>query len=298
MNTLILGSSGKIGKYFLFKKNKNFLYTYNSLKINQGIKFDILKDNIEPILKKNNISKIVLMAAISDPDQCFKQKKFSYRINVLNTIKVIDKCIKKKIYIIFLSSEFVYNGVKGNFNEKDETKPVNLYGKQKKIIENYLKKKYKNYCVMRIGKTYSDDLNDGTIISKFLNDIVKKQKFFYGAEDQIFNPLYVKDLIKIIIFYLKNNIVGTYNVGGPQSFSRFKLLNIFLKSAKKIITKNYSPIIIKTKLSSIKLLEKRPLNVSMNVNKLRKTINFKLCSIKEIQKKIITINNAHKIKRR
>ena len=151
---------------------------------------------------------------------------------------------------------------------------------------------------MRIGKTYSDDLNDGTIISKFLNDIVKKQRFFYGAEDQIFNPLYVKDLIKIIIFYLKNNIVGTYNVGGPQSFSRFKLLNIFLKSAKKIITKNYSPIIIKTKLSSIKLLEKRPLNVSMDVNKLRKTINFKLCSIKEIQKKIITINNAHKIKRR
>ena len=48
-------------------------------------------------------------------------------------------------------------------------------------------------------------------------------------------------------------------------------------------------------LSEIKLLEKRPLNVSMNINKLKSNISFKLKTIEEIQKKIITKKNASRI---
>ena len=68
-----------------------------------------------------------------------------------------------------------------------------------------------------------------------------------------------------------------------------------MNSAKKIKYKNYKPVIKKIKLSEIKLLEKRPLNVSMNINKLKSNISFKLKTIEEIQKKIITKKNASRI---
>ena len=68
-----------------------------------------------------------------------------------------------------------------------------------------------------------------------------------------------------------------------------------MNSAKKIKYKNYKPVIKKIKLSEIKLLEKRPLNVSMNINKLKSIISFKLKTIEEIQKKIITKKNASRI---
>ena len=68
-----------------------------------------------------------------------------------------------------------------------------------------------------------------------------------------------------------------------------------MNSAKKIKYKNYKPVIKKIKLSEIKLLEKRPLNVSMNINKLKSNISFKLKTIEEIQKKIITKKNATRI---
>ena len=67
-----------------------------------------------------------------------------------------------------------------------------------------------------------------------------------------------------------------------------------MNSAKKIKYKNYKPVIKKIKLSEIKLLEKRPLNVSMNINKLKSNISFKLKTIEEIQK-IITKKNASRI---
>ena len=52
MNTLIVGSSGKIGRYLLKKYKKSAIFTYNKNKIKNGIKFNILKNDINNIIKK------------------------------------------------------------------------------------------------------------------------------------------------------------------------------------------------------------------------------------------------------
>ena len=111
MKTLIIGGSGKIGKFFS-GKDKNYVLTYNKNKINNGLKFNICKDDISKLIIKNNVNKLVLLGAISDPDACFLNKKNSERINVKYTKKIIDKLVNKNIYLIFLSSEFVYCGLK------------------------------------------------------------------------------------------------------------------------------------------------------------------------------------------
>ena len=69
MKTLIIGGSGKIGKYLLEKKNKNYINTYNKKKIRHGIHFNIAKDNLNKLLDKFPINKIILLSAISNPDE-------------------------------------------------------------------------------------------------------------------------------------------------------------------------------------------------------------------------------------
>ena len=54
------------------------------------------------------------MAAISDPNICYKKRNLTNKINVLSTIKIL-KNSSKKIYTLFFSSEFVFNGKKKNF---------------------------------------------------------------------------------------------------------------------------------------------------------------------------------------
>ena len=70
----------------------------------------------------------------------------------------------------------------------------NLYGVQKKV-ELFLRKYCKNYSILRIAKTYSDNLNDNTIITKIFEIMLIKNKYF-PLQRQNFNPLYVKDLVK------------------------------------------------------------------------------------------------------
>jgi len=286
LKTLIIGGSGKIGKYLLEKKNKDYIYTYNKKKIRHGIHFNIAKDNLNKLLDKFPINKIILLSAISNPDDCYNNKAYSNLINVIKNKKIIDSVIKKNIYFIFFSSEFIFCGKKENYSETDKANPNNLYGKQKYQVEQYIKRKTKNFSILRISKTYGDKLNDDTLISNFILKLKKGERNFKVAIDQVFNPLYIYDLKRIVDLFLKNEIKGTYNIGGPQKLSRYacikKIINTFnLKNKKKIYLQ-------KTKLSNFKLLEKRPLNVSINISKIKKIINFKLTKIENVAKKIIT----------
>ncbi len=238
MNNLILGASGKIGSY-LIKNDRSLIYTYNSKKIKGGIKFNFLKNDISKLIKDKNINTVIFLGAVSDPNVCYKQKKLTNKINVLSTIKILKELIKKDIYFIFFSSEFVFNGHKKNSSEKDKTKPINLYGKQKLKVEKFIIRNAKRYSIFRIAKTYSDDLNDNTLISNYLKSLLSGKKKFVVASDQFFSPLFVGDLKKIIKVFIKKKFNGTFNIGGPQRLSRYDcLLNINKFLNKKFKKKN------------------------------------------------------------
>ena len=71
MKSLIIGGSGKIGKLLSFKDT---FKTYYNNKINKGIKFNLISDKILPILKRLKINRVLILSAMSDPDECLKKK--------------------------------------------------------------------------------------------------------------------------------------------------------------------------------------------------------------------------------
>jgi dTDP-4-dehydrorhamnose reductase len=283
MKYIVIGSSGKIGKYFL--KKKNAIFTYNKKKLTNGIKFNLLKDNFEKIIQKNSFSRAVILSAYSDPDFCKKYLKKSKLVNVIKTKQLIKTLIKSNIYFIFFSTEFVFDGKRGNYKEDAIAKPINVYGKQKLEIEKYIQKKTQNYCIFRIAKTYGDKPWDSSLINDFLAKS-KNKIIAHVASDQVFSPIYVKDLVKITEFFMKKKIKGIYNVGGNKAISRYKLykkFNFLLKN-----NKNFPQVkIMCKKISDFKFFDKRPKNVSFNTKKLKKTLNFKLSNIEKIFTNII-----------
>jgi len=291
LKTLIIGASGKIGRYLLEFGNINYVYTYNKRKIHKGIHFDITKNNLNRLCKKFSVNKIVLLSGISDPSECYKNKKYSNLINVTKTKKIIDCMIKKNIYFIFFSTEFIFSGNKGNYSEIALAKPNQLYGKQKYLIEKYIKKRTKNFSILRIAKTYGDKLNENTLISNFISSLKKGKREFKVATDQKCNPLYVMDLKKIIKLFLEKEIKGVFNVGGPEQLSRYECIEKIIKQFKN---KNMNKIILKkSRLKNFKFLDKRPLNITMNINKIKKIIKFKLTKIDDVAKEIIKRNKLN-----
>lgn len=271
MKILILGGDSFIGKYYYkFSKLTNLLRSSREKKRNT-VNFDICKNDINKIIKKDKITHVVILLAISNPLECQTFKKKSNFINVVMTKKLIDKLIKNKIYFIFFSSEYVFDGLKGNYSEKSKKKTKLLYGKQKLIIEKYLhKKNYKNFSVLRISKTFGDDLNDNSIFTNFLKNNFKFKKNYFFSFDQKFSPLYIKDLIKIIDIFFKKKIRGYYNVCSDEHNSRLEYMEKIVKKFKLKKVNLYGK-----KFSNFSSLKSIPLNVTMNNNKIKKKINFK-----------------------
>ena len=284
MKTLIIGGSSKIGKNFNKNSKKKTISTFYSNKIKNGIKFDLLKSNIKKIILEYSISKVVILSAHSNTDFCYKNKKISNLLNVKSTIKVVKELIKKNIYFIFFSSEMVYSGKKGNYSETDKTYPINYYGKQKLKVENYIKKNTKNYAIFRLAKTYDCDENSENFFSEFFRSVKKGSTIYNAATDQKFNPIFVKDVIDITNFFLKNKIKGVFNLAGPKVYSRYDCLKILKNELPKQIKKKIR--INKIKLRKMKFIEKRPINLSLKVNKLIKTYKHSITPLEKVVKSV------------
>ncbi len=277
---IVLGASSKIGSVFYSKFRKKIKFaSKNSNKSKKFKKFDINKDNISTLILKYKPSHVVIFSAESDPDKCFKEPKKTKRINFKSTIKIINKCVKYKVIPIVFSSEFVFDGKKGNYNEKSKTNPILVYGNQKKDLESFIAKKNLPVLIFRLAKVYGDKKRDKTLITNYLKQ-TNKNKFLKVAKDQYFSPIYVNDVVDVIDKAAQKNLTGLYNLAGNQRLSRFEILKMIVKIFRlknKLIT---------CSIDDFKMPEKRPKDVSMSNSLLKKKLSYKFKNIEFIIKKI------------
>ena len=198
-NFLLLGGSGTLGKAIIKSK------LFKNLKHPSSKKVNILsKNQIESFLIKNKIDTIIHCAAMARVKECEENKKRAYKINVIGTknivdvIKKISKKNKKKIKLIFMSSDGVYASTKGNYKESDNLKPYNYYGLTKVKGEQQVKK-LDSYLIIR---------------TRFFNK--KKIKFVYSATNIFTSALEVNTLVKYLYKIITKQYTGILNIGGKR----------------------------------------------------------------------------------
>ncbi len=135
---LITGVSGLLGNNltYYFKNKYEILGLYNSHPITvNGIrteKCDIShKDSIKRIIHEFNPSIIIHCASLTNIDQCEIDKDITKKINVLSTRHLVECVANKDVKLIYISTDAVYDGIKGDFSENDNINPLNYYGLSK-----------------------------------------------------------------------------------------------------------------------------------------------------------------------
>ena len=233
---LISGGAGKFSKALIETNTKYKILAPNKKQMN------ILNPtSISNFISKNKIDYFIHAAAFSTPMSLHKiEKKKSIETNIVGSANVALSCLKKKIKLIYISTNFVYPGKKGNHNEKDCLLPVNEYGWSKLGGE----------CSMHI---YENSL----ILRICMNDDYFPHKSAFT--DYLTSFLRKSEVAKITLKLLDKK--GIINIGGiKQSAYNF---------AKKINTK-----VKKNKLNKLdkKLLGK---DTSLNIKKLKKILDDK-----------------------
>lgn len=242
-SVLIIGASGFIGKYLYSQliniKSVDLYGTFNNSKLDGLIRFNYKKKEYFKIIGKI-IPDIIIWAA-GEKNLKITELSLSSTLddNLYPFISLIDsKYINKKTKIIFISSDYVFDGSKGGYSIFDKTNPKSFYGKSKDMSEKYLMDNHKNYNIIRAGGIVGDD-------SAFLKWLIKSFKKDNSIElfDNIFSPTPIINIFNCIADIL-NNIIDDkiIHVTGNFDMSRYDfgvLVSKILDSKISIIKKSY-----------------------------------------------------------
>ena len=289
---LIIGGSGLIGSSLTKKCEEldlNYKSTYfkNKILSNQE-KFDLNDiSNVDNLVKDEDM--VILCSALANPNYVFINKDDAYDLNVNKTINFIKKIKNRINRLIFLSSVEVFDGLKGNYSEKDDKNPLNFYGLTKVEVENYIMKNVKNYTIIRTGWNTSMNIKDRCVIKLTYETLLKNNAKM--AIDNIFSITHVDDFssnLLQIIEELDDNILHLAQV---QKISRVQLADIIIKKSLLKSKMKYQ----KVKFSELKFNEPRSKLNDLNTNLLMKKYKVSFRDIYEtIDKKIDIIDTNFK----
>ena len=140
MKVLVIGASGLVGSHclrYLKEKNIEVIGTYRNYKVANALFFDPSLENcfdflIEIAFKPDTI---IHCGALTNVDYCEDNQVESYDLTVKSTEKIVNYCKKNKIKLVYLSTDYVFDGLCGPYLEKENTNPINVYGKHKMEAE-------------------------------------------------------------------------------------------------------------------------------------------------------------------
>lgn len=280
---LIVGANGFLGTNLLnlYEKeesiNKNFYFSAADLEktyLKQSIPFyyiDITK-SVDTIKKIVNLSPdiVILTAAMTNVDQCETDKKLATKINTEGPKNVINACRKIGSKLVFMSTDFVFDGTKsdGFYTENDSPNPLSHYAKTKYFAEKAIIDSDIDFLICRTAILYGWSKAKLNFITWIINKLQQKEKISI-VTTQINSPTFIKNLAQIILKLIEKDANGIYHTAGDDILNRYE---IALKCAE-IFNLNKNLII---PLEYFKQKAIRPENAGLDITKLKNLIGSEL----------------------
>jgi dTDP-4-dehydrorhamnose reductase len=190
-NTILFtGGNGLLGTEFK-KQLPDAVYTNSS-------NFDITDYNqMDEFVKLNNIRVVIHAAAFTSPPKIDADPFKAIEVNIIGTSNVVKLCMKYNIRLIYLSTDYVFKGDKGNYSEEDPVDPVN------------------KYAISKLGGECAVRLYDNSLVirTSFGPNVFPYPKAFI---DQWTTRLSVSNVTTKIISLIDKNVNGIVHVGGKR----------------------------------------------------------------------------------
>jgi len=230
-NVLVVGANSQIGSALiehLRKESYNVFGTTRDVKNNNKdlLYFDFSEPNLSIDFTKYEC--VIICAAITNIAQCESEPEKCERINTTNTIALIDRCVISKCFVIFLSSNAVFDGKKPFYKHTDTTSPITKYGNFKLIVEKYIQALPLNKaCVLRLTKVVTEN----TPFIQNWKTAAEKGEEVKAFRNRLISPIAIEDVVDSLQLLVERKNSGIFQLGGCEEIS-------FYEYAKKVFSSN------------------------------------------------------------
>ena len=224
---------------------------------------------------------VIHTASETNVDKCEIEKEHAWKVNVEGTQNIAEECQKNNTKIVYISTDYVFDGEKGLYAEEDCPNPINHYGITKLEAEKQVINNCSNYAILRASVLYGwhpSKMNFATwVISK-----LEKNQEIAVVEDHYNSPTLADNLAEMAIEVAERNLQGLFHASGCERISRFELA----KDISRTFNLN-SDLIKPLKMSELKAwVAKRPRDSSLSTAKIQKQLITKPLNITEGLRKL------------
>lgn len=228
---LVTGSNGLLGQKIVDQlkvrkdveliatsrgKNRRIVqdFTYYPLDITSA-------QEVEEILSNHKPDAVINTAAMTNVDACEDDQENCWDINVNAVNYLLQSSKKHGCHLIHLSTDFVFDGEEGPYEEKDKPNPLAYYAESKLASEKLINESnYRNTAIARTIIVFGngDNLSRGNLIL-WAKGALEKQAPINVVDDQFRSPTLAEDLAKGCILIADQKATGLYHLSGPVTYS-------------------------------------------------------------------------------
>ena len=274
---LITGASGMLGKDVAEVFPGDYEVYCTDLRITEENEKHIAGDLTDETFVKSLLDMvqpdlIIHCAAIVNVNLCEQDKTLCENVHIKATKYLAQN---KKAKIVYISTDSVFDGVKGGFKETDQVMPQNYYAKTKLLGESQALRN-PNSLVIRTN-IYGFNKPAGKSLAEWALGELNSGKQVNGFSDVYFNPLYTAQLAQIIKGLVDADKEGIFHAASTTKLSKFEFVRS-LANAFGLDEKSVSPVLIDEVFEGAK----RPKNSSLSIAKITPYVkNKKNLLIKE-----------------
>lgn len=236
MKIMVTGSNGLLGQKLIHQlanrpdvtllataRGNNRLkqqtgYTYSPLDITDGQAVLALCQSWQP-------DAIIHTAAMTQVDDCEDQQAACWELNVTAVDHLIRAAEAVNAHLVHLSTDFIFDGAAGPYDETATPNPLSFYGKSKLAAEKLLLESSISYSIIRTVLVYgvAEDMSRSNIVL-WAKGALEKGQPLRIVSDQFRTPTLAEDLAQGCILAAMKRAQGIYNISGKDQMSVLELV--------------------------------------------------------------------------
>lgn len=241
MKILGTGLTGLVGSRFI--ELLSSAYEFEFINLENGINvldkksiFDAISLSRAPILihmaAKTNVDgceldkqkdkEILSFKNQNEKEKAWIKEQTAWAVNVLGTQNIIKACQAFNKKIIYISTDFVFNGQKKSYSEDDLPDPINWYAKTKYEGEKLIQASGLDWLILRIAYPYRAIFERNDLVRSIILKL-EKQESLSMITDHIMVPTFIDDIANALDVLIQKQEKGIFHVVGSQKITPYDL---------------------------------------------------------------------------
>lgn len=233
MTILIIGADGQLGKDLVDELGDYVLLTPTREEL------DITNFNrTREYIEENDPDYIISTAAYHDLDRCEQYPNKAFEVNAFATKNLAEICQETLTPLIWISTNYVFSGEKGNYTEKDEPSPINIYGLSKLAGEHFIRNILYSHYIIRTAGLFSENTCKGKG-GRNIVDTLRSIDDLKAKNDEFFTITYTKDLAKAIHHMIVEKAFGTYHLFNEGRYTVYQIAKMLREDVKGVSREDF-----------------------------------------------------------